>query len=156
MAHGGLSGPALAAARNAKLLQDRAARMRNLQPPAVATAKSVNTMIATAYATKREPFGKAWPRLKYRREPPPTLQSKSNTAKNSAKCTASRGDLRFFAVDYLFHHMSDPQSARRTFPKRNPTPLEYVTGKGFVFKRQVRDAHAKRVRQWIATGRVTA
>jgi hypothetical protein len=149
-------GPAEAAARNAALLRGRAFRMRNLQRPAVVTAESCNTMIAKAYATKREPFGGAWPPLKYRKEPPPTLQSAANTSKNATKVTASRGDLRFYTTEHLFFHMSDPQSSKRTFPKRNPTPLQYVDGKGWMFKPQVVRAHARRVRQWIETGTVTA
>ena len=158
-ARGGLSGergPGAAALRNAALLKGRAARMRNLQRPAVVTAESCNQMIAKAYASKREPFGGAWAPLKYRREPPPTLQSASNTSKDATKVTAANGNLRFYTTEHMFHHMSDPQSAKRTFPKRNPTPLHYVDGKGWMFKPQVVTAHARRVKQWIEKGTVTA
>lgn len=158
-ARGGISGgrgPAAAVAKNTALLQIRASRLRNMQPVAFATVNSCNAMIAKAYAEKREPFGPKWKKLRYREEPPPTLQSKSNDSKDATKFTAAKGVIRFYTTHHMLHHMCDPQSAKRTFPKRNPTPLHWPSGsRGYVFKPQVIKAHERRNKQYLETGLVT-
>lgn len=145
----GGGGLARAVDHNVKLLKGRALRMTNLQWPALATAQHARDLIDKAYAGKRDPYGNQWKPLRYRKEPPPTLQL-TGESRASIKVTASGGHVRFYAADYLFVHMRG-----KHLPLRNPTPFYFRDGV-WKWRAQLRQAHARRVREWIENGVVTA
>ncbi len=103
-------GPKEAARRNAELLAARARRMTNLQMPALATVKEIEAHIAKAYATQSDPYGGAWPPLKYREEPPPALRLTDESRKD-IKVGANRGNLRVNAMDRVWFQAGGIPSA---------------------------------------------
>lgn len=145
--------PHAAAAANRRMLADRANRMRNLQAPAVATVAVIRAEIDTAYARKAEPQGPKFPALKYRREPPPMLQL-TGESRDSIKVTASRGNIRLYAMDRVFMHAAGGVfQGRPNPPKRSVLPFELRDGK-WMAKPHILALHQKHIKQWIETGRV--
>lgn len=131
----------------------RAKRLRNLQPPALATAAAAREIIDTAYASEKEPWGRAWAPLKYRKPPPPPLQL-TGLSRGSIKVTAWKGQVRFVVADYLYHHMAGFttwQGAK--VPKRNPTPFRLNKQSGmWGAKPQFMKLHQRNIKKWVETG----
>jgi len=144
--------PTQAARRNAEKLAARARRMRNLQAPAVATAAKIRADIDSAYDRRAEPGGRKWRKLKYRKEPPPTLQL-TGESRASIKVTASRGNLRFYAMDRLYWHMEGIPA--NNVPARNPTPFRQDERTGaWVAKPGLLRSHNAAIKRWIEKGTV--
>lgn len=146
-------GPTEAARRNAKLLADKARRMRAPRPASERTARWARDVIESAYAAEREPSGGKWAKLRYRKPPPKPLQL-TGESKSSVKITAQNdGSIRFWAAPYLYFHMSGfvAHGNGAVVPKRNPTPFELRDGK-WMAKPALVKRQARHMREWIDKG----
>lgn len=140
--------PQRAHAAAARKASERAKRLRDQQTPAKAVVVQIQQLIDAAYTGQKEPWGRKWAPLKYRKPPPPPLQL-TGDSRATITVRARAGNIRFNAHDYLYFHISGTER----MPKRNPTPFMYAGGK-WVAKPQLKKLHAATIKRWVTTGKV--